>query len=82
VHKQQESSRVSLVTSDNTRSVQLLKTLQTNAQQQNGKLLLPLLPPDQIAQLNRHLVQNDIDVYHLAVEKNDLESIFMELVKN
>jgi ABC-2 type transport system ATP-binding protein len=82
IHKQQESSCLSLITSDNSRSIQLLQALQTSVQQQNGKLVLPLLPPEQIAQLNRHLVQNGIDVYHLAVEKNDLESIFMELVKN
>lgn len=82
VHKQQESSKVQLITNDNARSLQLVQTLHSEAQQQNGKLLLPLLPPEQIAQLNRHLVQNGIDVYHLAVEKNDLESIFMELVNN
>jgi lantibiotic transport system ATP-binding protein len=82
IHKQQESSCLSLMTSDNFRSIQLLQAFQTSVQQQNDKLVLPLLPLEQIAQLNRHLVQNGIDVYHLAVEKNDLESIFMELVKN
>lgn len=82
VQKQQQSSSLNLITNDNSRSLQLLQASHPEVRQQNGKLILPALPEDQIAQLNRHLVQNEVDVYHLALEKNDLESIFMELVKN
>jgi ABC-2 type transport system ATP-binding protein len=82
VHKQQESSCISLQTNDNARALGLLQSTYAEAQQQNGKLILPLLPKEQVAQLNRQLVQSGIDVYQLGIEKNDLESIFIELVKN
>lgn len=82
VQKQQESSRLKLSTNDNTRALKILQTSYPSAQQQNGNLVLPPLPSSEIAQVNRQLMQSDLDVYHLALEKNDLESIFMELVKN
>ena len=82
VHKQQESSRLKLSTNDNTRALQILQAAYPAAQQQNGSLILPPLLNPEIAQVNRQLLQNDLDVHHLALEKNDLESIFMELVKN
>lgn len=82
IQKQQESSRLKLSTNDNGRALQILKATYPEAQQQNGHLALPPLSSAEIAQVNRQLMQNELDVYHLAIEKNDLESIFMELVKN
>lgn len=82
IQKQQESSRLKLSTNDNGRALQILKATYPEAQQQNGQLALPPLSSAEIAQVNRQLMQNELDVYHLAIEKNDLESIFMELVKN
>lgn len=82
IQKQQESSRLKLITSDNARALQILQATYAEVQQQNGHLNLPPLPSAEIAQVNRQLIHHDLDVYHLALEKNDLESIFMELVKN
>ena len=82
IQKQQESSSLKLSTNDNVRALQILQSTYSEAQQQNGKLALPPLANAQIAELNRKLLQNGLDVHHLAIEQNDLESIFMELVKN
>ncbi|WP_373553519.1 ABC transporter ATP-binding protein [Haliscomenobacter sp.] len=82
IQKQQESSCLKLSTNDNARALQILQSIYPAAQQQNGKLALPPLANAQIAEVNRQLLQNDLEVYHLAIEQNDLESIFMELVKN
>lgn len=82
IQKQQESSSLKLSTNDNVRALQILQSTYSEAQQQNGKLALPPLTNAQIAELNRKLLQNGLDVHHLAIEQNDLESIFMELVKN
>lgn len=82
IQKQQESSSLKLSTNDNARALQILQSTYPDAQQQNGKLALPPLANAQIAELNRQLLQNGLDVHHLAIEQNDLESIFMELVKN
>lgn len=80
IQKQQESSSLKLRTNDNARALQVLQSIYPDAQQQNGKLALPPLANAQIAAVNRQLLQHGLEVYHLAIEQNDLESIFMELV--
>ena len=82
IQKQQESSSLKLSTNDNARALQVLQSIYPDAQQQNGKLALPPLANAEIAAVNRQLLQHGLEVYHLAIEQNDLESIFMELVKN
>jgi len=82
IQKQQESSSLKLSTNDNARALQVLQSIYPEAQQQNGKLALPPLANAEIAAVNRQLLQHGLEVYHLAIEQNDLESIFMELVKN
>ena len=82
VQKQQESSSLKLSTNDNARALQVLQSIYPDAQQQNGKLALPPLANAEIAAVNRQLLQHGLEVYHMAIEQNDLESIFMELVKN
>ena len=82
IQKQQESSCLKLSTNDNARALHILQSSYPEAQQQNGKLTLPPLANAQIAAVNHQLLQNGMEVYHLAIEQNDLESIFMELVNN
>ncbi|AEE51487.1 ABC transporter ATP-binding protein [Haliscomenobacter hydrossis] len=82
IQKQQESSSLKLSTNDNARALHILQSSYPEAQQQNGKLALPPLANAQIAAVNRQLLQHGLEVYHLAIEQNDLESIFMELVNN
>ena len=82
IQKQQESSSLKLSTNDNARALQVLQSIYPDAQQQNGKLALPPLANAEIAAVNRQLLQHGLEVYHMAIEQNDLESIFMELVKN
>jgi len=48
----------------------------------NGKISIPLVEKEVIAGLNRQLVEGGVDVYQISVVKNDLESIFIDLVKN
>lgn len=46
----------------------------------NDRIILPALSPLSIAQLNKHLVQKNIEVYEISTLENDLETIFMELI--
>jgi len=48
----------------------------------DGNLLLPAMPVVEIAAINRMLVHADCEVYHLALEKNDLEAIFINLIQH
>jgi lantibiotic transport system ATP-binding protein len=45
-------------------------------------LVLPAVPKETLAMLNRMLLQQNIDVYQISNIKNDLESIFIDLVNS
>jgi hypothetical protein len=47
----------------------------------NG-IQLPAMMPIEIAKINRLLVHADCEVHHLALEKNDLEAIFINLIQH
>ena len=49
---------------------------------QNKKIVLPLLGRNVVAEMNKALIQQQLDVYELSIVKNDLESIFFNLVNN
>jgi hypothetical protein len=42
---------------------------------------MPVLERELIASINKQLVEQDIKVYQISIVKNDLESIFIDLVK-
>jgi ABC-2 type transport system ATP-binding protein len=48
----------------------------------DGNLSLPAVPEDEIASINRMLVEANCDVHHLSLEKNDLECIFINLIQH
>jgi ABC-2 type transport system ATP-binding protein len=43
---------------------------------------MPSLSPERLAQINRLLVEQGIDVYKLVAAESDLETIFMNMVSN
>ena len=49
---------------------------------ENNRVILPALMKDQIALLNRELVNIGVDVYEIRHMSNDLESIFMDIINN
>jgi len=79
--KQSEKSSVGFETSNTARSHQLISSAGFSASELNGMVQIPLTDKKNIAALNSLLVKNDIDVYHIGIIKNDLESIFIDLVK-
>ena len=78
--KQQQSVSVVFETSDGDRTREVLTRMQLDANYQNGRCILPALPKEKIADINRQLVLKGIDVYEVSVVKNDLERIFIDLV--
>jgi ABC-2 type transport system ATP-binding protein len=50
------------------------------ARRENGVVLVPVLSKEQIAEVTRQLVARDIGVYEITTRKNDLETIFMNVV--
>lgn len=82
LHKMQsEKSTVGFETNDPAKTLQLLHSNGHTAIEMHGMIQIPLTEKKTIARLNQLLVQNGIDVYHIGIIKNDLESIFIDLVK-
>ncbi|MBX2917524.1 MAG: ATP-binding cassette domain-containing protein [Cyclobacteriaceae bacterium] len=77
----QQQAPVMLETSDNNRARILLSQEGITAQLVNGNLLLPALSREQLAGINRMLVLEAINVYCMAPRQNDLETVFMEMIK-
>lgn len=81
-NKQIESSSIIIDTNDNVRAMDVINRFASAAQMQNNKIVLPLLNRNVIAEMNKALIQQQLDVYELSIVKNDLESIFFNLVNN
>jgi ABC-type multidrug transport system ATPase subunit len=67
-------------TSNNIQSVQIMDALGLSPKSFNGMIAMPVADKFVLANLNKKLVQEGIDVYQLSTVKNDLESIFIDLV--
>jgi len=81
-NKQIESSSIIIDTNDNTRAMDVINLFGSTAHIQNDKIVLPLLNRNAVAEMNKALIQQQFDVYEISIVKNDLESIFFNLVNN
>jgi ABC-2 type transport system ATP-binding protein len=81
-NKQIESSSIIIDTNDNVRAMNVINQFVSAAQMQNNKIVLPLLGRNVVAEMNKALIQQQLDVYEISIVKNDLESIFFNLVNN
>lgn len=79
--KQSEKSLVGFETNNNVEAQKLMSINGFSASELHGMVQIPLTEKKNIAMLNQILVQNGIEVYHIGIIKNDLESIFIDLVK-
>ncbi len=81
-NKQQQSLSIEFDTSDLAKTQTIMEANQIPAFEKEGKLITTTLPKEQVAFLNQQFVNNGIDVFEIRVVKNDLEAIFIDLVKN
>ena len=68
-------------TSNNGRAAELLQQ-QFAAEQKENKVILPFQNKEQAAAINKLLVQQDIDVYALHPQQNDLEQLFIDITSD
>lgn len=80
--KQQQSAYTELETSDNAQAIQVLATLGLNAHEEHNKVLLPVASRQQLGDISQSLAQQGIRIYEIATVKNDLETIFIDLLKS
>lgn len=82
IAKQQATSYTMLEISRVDIAEQVLRNLKVPYTLEANKITFPLLPKAEVARINMELVRNQVDVYQIATVKNDLESIFMQLINN
>lgn len=80
VGKQQQSSFIRLETSDEIKTLQVISNNNLTAHVENGKIIMPLIAKELIGNINQQLADNNVAVYEIATVKNDLETIFMNLI--
>ena len=74
----QEVTSVRIATSDNAAAASVIGDAATLI---DGALVLPALTNEHIAAINRQLLARDLDVYEIRPVRNDLETIFLDLVR-
>ena len=82
MQKRQASAHTLLETSDNKSAIQALNELGHKAQIQQNKMVLPAIEKEKMGYINQLLTQRGIQVYEMTTIKNDLETIFIDLLKN
>lgn len=80
--QQKRNSVVSFETSDSGRAAAILAANGLEAAHVNGQITIPIVEKEIIARLNRQFIDAGIEVYQIRVVKHDLESIFVDMVKN
>ncbi len=80
--KQQQSVYTYFETNNNTNAAALINNAGVGATIEKDLIAVPLIAKSRLAELNKSLVSNGIDVYQMHTAKNDLESIFMDIIKD
>jgi lantibiotic transport system ATP-binding protein len=78
--RQQQVLAVSIGTDDDERAHRILLERIPAARLSEGKLLLPAMTNGELAQINLYLIEHGLRVHEIRAIRNDLETIFMELV--
>jgi lantibiotic transport system ATP-binding protein len=81
-NRQLQSSVLTFQTDNEIMSLRIIRDNNLEAHLDNGRIVMNVLPNEQVAFINEQLVKNGIAVYSIATVKNDLETIFMNLINN
>lgn len=76
-HLQQHQARLHINTSDNEAAIRFLH--QFHPQRDRDRLVIPYTGTSQVAEINRILTRNELDVYLLHPKDHSLEQLFIEL---
>lgn len=79
IERQQSSALLNITVNNPGSALATCQRLNIPVSITNDSLILPVLTKNEIAQLNKALVEAGIDVYSISTSNNDLESIFMQI---
>ncbi len=80
--KQNQNSTVQLETNDLEKTETILNEIGVPYTRKEEAFVLASKDKNQVSEINKKLVNSDIEVYQLATIKDDLESIFMDITKS
>lgn len=78
----QEVVSIHISTGDNAAALETTTGNGIDARLVDGAIVLPPLSPERVAALNRQWVAGGIEVYEISFVRNDLETIFLDLVRD
>lgn len=79
---QHRSATIHIETSDNQKASEIICTKFQAPSSPNSHLTVPYKNKEQVAAICKLLVENNIDIYKMQLQDNDLENIFLEITKN
>lgn len=79
--KQQQVLSVGVGTNDDEAALKIMAQHVPTARMIDGRIVMPAMSNEQIARINRLLVESGLDVHEIRAVSNDLETIFMGLVE-
>ena len=82
MHRQRQASSLVFEVNNNAEALKIMLNKQINAVIEHNKLKMPILSNELIADINKQLVTQGIDVYGISLAENDLEAIFMAITNN
>jgi ABC-2 type transport system ATP-binding protein len=78
--KQEQVLSVCIDTDDNEKALSVVGELGFETRLAGGKIVLPPISNETLGHINRQLVERGLSVHELRLVRNDLETIFMDLV--
>lgn len=79
---QHRSATIHIETSDNQKASEIICTKFQAPSSPNSHLTVPYKNKEQVAAICKLLIENNIDIYKMQLQDNDLENIFLEITKN
>ena len=81
IERQKQASSLIFITNNNETALKTMINYNLNPVLiGDNKIKLPIISNDLIAEINRQLIAQNIDVYGISMVENDLETIFMNLI--
>ena len=80
--KQQQALSVVIETSDLAVTQRIIDDNRLTSRLENGKFVMPAFSRELVAKLNQQLVTAGVEVFEISVIRNDLESIFIDIINN
>jgi lantibiotic transport system ATP-binding protein len=80
--RQRASSLVAFRTSDNEKAAEAFEARQVTIVSKNGRISASGLDEGSVARLNKELVMSGVDVYAIERIEDDLERIFLDVIKS